>query len=48
MSRSDSLYSEILGGVSFFVSGHHNNKVKGDIPASSRTSAVKYSMMAAT
>jgi hypothetical protein len=48
MSRSDSLYSEILGGVSFFVSGHHDTSVKGDIPASSRTSAVKYSMMAAT
>jgi hypothetical protein len=48
MSRSDSLYSKILGGISFFVSGYNYEKVKVNIPASSRTSAVKYSMMAAT
>jgi len=48
MSRSDSLYSKILGGVSFLINGYRDKKVKRDIPASSRTSAVKYSMMAAT
>jgi hypothetical protein len=48
MSRSDSLYSEILGGVSFLINGYRDEKVKGDIPASSKTSAVKYSMIAAT